>query len=79
MLPTARSWSASLATVVARRRRTAAAAGQAQQREPAASDVLYVEALAAPDTINTIPEETLCAPFAEHGHATRTLPADGGD
>ena len=47
-------------------------------KDPAASDVLYVEALAAPDTINTIPEETLRA-FAEHGHATRTLPADGGD
>jgi transaldolase len=47
-------------------------------KDPAASDVLYVEALAAPDTINTIPGETLRA-FAEHGHATRTLPADGGD
>ena len=47
-------------------------------KDPDASDVLYVEALAAPNTINTIPEETLRA-FAEHGQATRTLPADGGD
>jgi transaldolase len=47
-------------------------------KDPSASDVLYIEALAAPDTINTIPEETLRA-FAEHGHVTGTMPADGGD
>jgi transaldolase len=47
-------------------------------KDPSASDVLYVEALAAPDTINTIPEDTLRA-FADHGHATQTMPADGGD
>jgi transaldolase len=35
-------------------------------KDPKASDTLYVEALAAPDTINTIPERTLHA-FAEHG------------
>jgi transaldolase len=46
--------------------------------DPNASDVLYVEALAAPDTINTIPEDTLRA-FDDHGHATQTMPADGGD
>ncbi|MEO8484397.1 MAG: transaldolase [Acidobacteriota bacterium] len=47
-------------------------------KDPSASDVLYIEALAAPDTINTIPEETLRA-FADHGHVTQTMPADGGD
>jgi transaldolase len=47
-------------------------------KDPNASDVLYIEALAAPDTINTIPDDTLRA-FAEHGHVTQTMPADGGD
>jgi transaldolase len=47
-------------------------------KDPTASDVLYVEALAAPDTINTIPEDTLRA-FAEHGHVARSMPVDGGD
>jgi transaldolase len=47
-------------------------------KDPTASDVLYVEALAAPDTINTIPEDTLRA-FADHGHLTGTMPVDGGD
>ena len=40
-------------------------------------DVLYVEALAAPDTINTLPEKTLLA-FAEHGKVKNVLPADEG-
>ena len=35
-------------------------------KDPTAADTLYVEALAAPDTINTLPEKTLHA-FAEHG------------
>jgi transaldolase len=39
---------------------------------------LYVEALAAPDTINTMPEKTLLA-FAEHGKIGALLPDDGGD
>ncbi len=47
-------------------------------KDPGASDVLYIEALAAPDTINTIPEDTLRA-FADHGRVTHTMPADGGD
>lgn len=47
-------------------------------KDPAASDTLYVEALAAPDTINTIPEKTLQA-FAEHGKVGVGMPADGGD
>ena len=37
-------------------------------KDPKASDVLYIKALAAPDTINTIPEKTLLA-FADHGAA----------
>jgi len=46
-------------------------------KDPAAPDTLYVEALAAPDTINTIPEKTLAA-FADHGKVVAVLPADGG-
>jgi transaldolase len=46
-------------------------------KDPAAADTLYVDALAAPDTINTIPEKTLKA-FADHGNPGATLPADGG-
>jgi transaldolase len=37
-----------------------------------------VEALAAPDTVNTMPEQTLLA-FAEHGDVGSVLPKDGGD
>jgi transaldolase len=47
-------------------------------KDPEASDVLYVEALAAPFTINTMPEKTLLA-FAEHGEVRDPLPPDGGD
>ena len=47
-------------------------------KDPKASDTLYVEALAAPFTINTMPEGTLKA-FAEHGRVTEPLPPDGGD
>ena len=48
-------------------------------KDPDASDVLYIEALAAPFTINTMPEPTLLA-FAEHGDGRATrCPADGGD
>ncbi|MEP7100783.1 MAG: transaldolase [Burkholderiales bacterium] len=47
-------------------------------KDPAAPDTMYVEALAAPDTIDTIPEKTLQA-FADHGKVGATLPADGGD
>ena len=46
-------------------------------KDPKASDVLYINALAAPNTINTIPEKTLVA-FGEHGKVTGTLPRDGG-
>lgn len=47
-------------------------------KDPAASDVLYIEALAAPDTINTIPDKTLLA-FADHGVPGELLPSDGDD
>jgi transaldolase len=47
-------------------------------KDPKASDVLYVKALAAPFTVNTMPESTLKA-FGEHGVVGATMPADGGD
>jgi transaldolase len=47
-------------------------------KDPQASDVLYVRALAAPFTVNTMPEQTLLA-FGDHGEVTEFLPADGGD
>lgn len=47
-------------------------------KDPNASDVLYVEALAAPDSINTIPDKTLEA-FADHGRVQQHLTDDGGD
>jgi transaldolase len=47
-------------------------------KDPAASDVLYVEALAAPDTIDTMPERTLLA-FADRGKAKAAMRPDGGD
>ena len=67
-------------------KRLAAAGGRAQRllwastgtKDPAASDVLYIEALAAPNTISTMPEKTLHA-FAEHGSVNSALPGDGGD
>lgn len=47
-------------------------------KDPDAADTLYIDALAAPDTINTLPEKTLLA-FVEHGKANVALPHDGGD
>src|SRR6266851_9214268 len=47
-------------------------------KDPHASDILYVNALAAPFTVNTMPEGTLKA-LAEHGQLSESLPADGGD
>lgn len=67
--------------------RELAAAGARPQRllwastgtkDPAASQTLYVEALAAPGTIDTIPEKTLHA-LAEHGALPRVMAEDGGD
>jgi transaldolase len=47
-------------------------------KDPKASDVLYIGALAAPNTVNTMPEETLLA-FGEHGRETSVIPRDGAD
>jgi transaldolase len=46
-------------------------------KDPQASDTLYIDQLAAPDTINTMPEETLHA-FADHGSVGAVMPVDGG-
>lgn len=67
--------------------RTLADAGAAPQRllwastgtkDPKASDTMYLQALAAPNTINTIPEATLLA-FADHGSVGAVLSEDSGD
>ena len=47
-------------------------------KDPSASDILYVKGLAAPFTVNTIPEKTLKA-LATHNELGSILPADGGD
>jgi transaldolase len=47
-------------------------------KDPKASDVLYVGSLAAPHSINTMPEKTLLA-LADHGEIGSMLPADGGN
>jgi transaldolase len=52
--------------------------GSTGTKDPAAPDDLYVAALAAPDTINTLPEKTLLA-FADHGEVKGAMPIDGGN
>lgn len=52
--------------------------GSTGTKDPNASDTLYIEALAAPDTIDTIPEKTLRA-FADHGTLRAAMAEDGGD
>ena len=47
-------------------------------KDPEASDILYVKALAAPYTVNTMPEKTLLA-FADHGDVAAPLAIDGRD
>jgi transaldolase len=47
-------------------------------KDPKASDTLYVKALAAPLTVNTMPDGTLKA-LADHGQTDTILAADGGD
>jgi transaldolase len=47
-------------------------------KDPKASDVLYIGALAAPNTVNTMPEKTLLA-FGQHGSVAKPIPRDGGD
>ena len=82
-----RTYKAYRELLASERWRQLAAAGARPQRllwastgtkDPAAPDTLYIAALAAPDTINTIPDKTLLA-FAEHGQVDATLPVDGGD
>ncbi len=69
-----------------KRWRALAAAGAYKQRllwastgskDPLASPSMYVEALAAPDTIDTMPEKTLLA-FSTQGQIKSVMPADGG-
>jgi transaldolase len=82
-----RTYKAYRELLVSPRWRQLAAAGARPQRllwastgtkDPQASDTLYIEALAAADTINTMPDKTLLA-FADHGTVHGELPADGGD
>jgi transaldolase len=47
-------------------------------KDPKAPDTLYVKALAAPFTVNTMPEGTLKA-FADHGEVGQSVSPDGGD
>jgi transaldolase len=47
-------------------------------KDPKAPDTLYIQALAAPNTVNTMPEATLLA-YADHGKVSAAMPADGGD
>jgi len=47
-------------------------------KDPAAPDTLYISALASPNTVNTMPEETLLA-FGDHGSVSGVLLRDGGD
>ncbi len=47
-------------------------------KDPSTSDVIYIDGLAAPNTVNTMPEETLLA-FADHGKPQAAMPRDGGD
>jgi transaldolase len=47
-------------------------------KDPKASDVLYIKSLAAPFTVNTMPEGTLKA-LADHGEISEIMSADGGD
>jgi transaldolase len=83
----ARSYRAYRELLASPRWRQLAAAGARPQRllwastgtkDPKAPDTLYVEALAAPDTIATIPGKTLRA-FAEHGKLRGAMAVDGGD
>src|SRR5579872_2591668 len=47
-------------------------------KDPKASDILYIKALAAPFTVNTMPEGTLNA-LSDHGELGAILSPDGGD
>ena len=80
----AQTYQAYRALLASARWQKLAAAGASVQRllwastgtkDPSAPDTLYIDALAAPDTINTLPEKTLFA-FAEHGQVRQTLTDD---
>ena len=82
-----RTYKAYLELLASRRFQRAANAGARSQRllwastgtkDPKAPDTLYVKALAAPFTINTMPGNTLKA-FADHGEVGELLASDGGD
>jgi transaldolase len=47
-------------------------------KDPQVSDVLYIQSLAAPFTVNTMPEATLRA-LAERSEIGPPMPVDGGD
>ncbi|HEY6566874.1 MAG TPA: transaldolase family protein, partial [Actinomycetota bacterium] len=47
-------------------------------KDPDAPDTLYIQGLASPFTVNTMPDQTLKA-FADHGEVGALLPANGGD
>jgi transaldolase len=83
----ARTYRAHIDLLASRRWRDLEAAGARKQRmlwastgtkDPKSPPGLYVEALAAPDTIDTMPEKTLLA-FAAGGNVPAVLPKDGGD
>ncbi len=83
----ARAYRAYRELLVSPRWRKLAAAGARPQRllwastgtkDPEASETLYIEALAAPDTISTIPAKTLRA-FAAYGRLRGPMAVDGGD
>ncbi len=82
-----RTYRAHCELVAGKRWRELSAAGAIKQRmlwastgakDPTASPTLYVEALAAPETIDTMPEKTLLA-FAASGQVASVMPPDGGD
>ena len=47
-------------------------------KDPRASDTLYISGLAAPNTVNTMPDKTMEA-FVDHGKLDGVLSADGGN
>ena len=47
-------------------------------KDPKAPDTMYIQAFAAPNTVNTMPDETLLA-FGDHGVVDGVLSPDGGD
>ena len=52
--------------------------GSTSMKDPKAPDTLYVKSLAAPNTVNTMPDATLQA-LADHGEIGAVMPRDGGD